>query len=276
MSGKKFLLTKTPINQDFPREIGTFINDEENKVHAFELLVKNKPGVIFEIGREFAEENISILYFSHSDAKRDEAIVFVVGDFSKANIPPSDILRRLKKRELVMKADYADRIGYVHYSSSMFPLTIDDNRAIIFGPANMRGFIYGLRKNLGNEMALSLLYHIGFGVGEETYLYYFKSKKHAYEDIDETIQFLYSLLLSFGWGRVVEYEVNEELITIDIKDLWECDLQKKENEKIGSHYFRGVLAGFFQMAYNKPVSVKEVKCITKGDEFCRFEIRMIK
>ena len=262
--------------QSFPREIGTFVNGEKDKVHAFELLVKNRPGAIFEVGREFAEKNISILHFSHSDTKRDTAVIFVVGDFSKADISPSRILRKLKKKKLVLKAVYANRIGYVYYSRSMFPLTIDNNRAIIFGPANMKGLIYGLRRNLGNEVAFSLLYHIGFGVGEEIYLHYFRSKGYTYEWIDGIIQFLYFLLLSFGWGRIVSYEVDDDLITIDIEDLWECDFQRERSEHIGSHYFRGVLAGFFQLVYSKSVDVKEVKCITKGDEFCRFEIRIVK
>ena len=235
----------------------------------------DKPGVIFTIGKEFADKNINILLFTHSVPVEDRGVVFIVGDFSDATCSPSDLLEELRGNSFVVKADLADKAGSIYYSSRLFPLVMDVDRVIIFGPGNIEGLIYNLRKNLGDEMAFSFLYHSGFGVGEAAYKRYFMQFGYMSSDTDKIMKVFDALLLSYGWGRMVHYEVEEDVIKMDIVDLWECELNKKNREPVGSHYFRGILKGLFQSLYKRDAEVKETRCISKGDDVCRFEITFI-
>ncbi len=263
-------------SKKFTRDVGTFVMNEKKNRFAFELLVKNQPGAIFVIGQEFAEKNVNILHFAHSDTQSDKAAVFVVGDFSSADCSPEELLEHLKNNtDFVLEAEFAKKAGPVYYSSYLFPLQVDGKRTILFGPANLNGFLYGLRKNLGDGMALSLLYHMGFGIGEYIYNYYIKTKGYTFRNIDKIMEMVNAILVSYGWGKVSNFSLGGNRIIIDVEDLWECEIQKENGDATGSNYFRGILAGFFQRVYEKNVEVKETLCIAKGDDFCQFEVHIL-
>lgn len=258
------------------REIGTFVTDRNKNYYAFELLVKNEPGVIFEIGQRFADKKINIVHFVHSDTSEDISTIFVVGDFTDSMVSPQQLLDEFKgEKKHIFEIEFAHKAGNVYYSSYLFPLTLNGHRVVLFGPANMNGLIFGLRKTLGLSMANTLLYHLGHNIGVSTYEYYFKPRNYKPDDIFSVLKLLDAILISYGWGRMRRYQTVKNKLIIDIENLWECDIQKSRGDSQGSYYFKGVLTGFFENLYDEKIEIKETKCISKGDDICRFEISLL-
>lgn len=257
-------------------EIGTFVTDRNKNYCSLEFIVNNRPGVIFRISQKFAEKNINIVQFIHSNTQEENSAIFVVGDFTDSKVSPEELLDELRRdSEYILKVKFADKTRNIYYSSHLFPITLDGHRVVLFGPADMHGLIYGLRKDLGVVMTNSLLYHLGYGVGEAIYEYYFKPKGYSPENLDGIMNLIDAILVSYGWGKLKGYLFDENKIIVDIEDLWECEIQKKIGTPQGSSYFRGVLGGFFETIYNLKMDIKETKCISKGDDSCRFEITLL-
>jgi len=76
---------------------------------------------------------------------------------------------------------------------------------------------------------------------------------------------------SHGWAKITKYSVNENKIIIEFSRLWECEIQLGK-AAYGSHLLRGIITALTERLLGTKVSVYEDKCITKGDNLCRFLI----
>jgi len=259
----------------FPLKLGTMVLDGKKNIYGFELVVRNRPGILYVIGKEFKDRNINILHIMHSDTTKDVVNIYVVGDFSEAISSPEELIREfMENKDLFIKVSLAKKALDFIFSTSLFPIMINFNRVVVIGPAFIEGILHNLRKNLGHEMALSILYHLGYSIGQQGFTRYAVPLKLTPEKLDDLMALIDALFVSHGWARVKKYEVRGNEIIIDFEDNWECSFQDKE-DPFGSHFFKGVLAGIFQRLYNKQVEIKEVKCITRGDDVCRFEIKIL-
>lgn len=259
----------------YSREVGTVISDGSKNRYAFELIVENRPGIIFKIGELFANKNINIIHFTHSDANYNEAAIFVVGDFTNAKVSPRDLYAELEKNVPgVREIKHAGKVGSYFFSKHLFPITVDGNRVVMFGPANISGLLMGLRRNMGYA-APNILEHLGFSVGEELFRYYIESKNIPREDIESILNLIGVLLITHGWGVLKKSEVKERSVTLEIDDLWECYFYRKFGIDDSSRYVLGIINGLFTTIYRRKVVVKEVTCINKGGNTCRFEIHVL-
>ncbi len=262
--------------ENVPYEIGTFVTNGDKNYYSLELIVKNVPGVIFKIGQRFAERNINIVRFIHSDTEGDTTVIFIVGDFTKSKVSPEKLYEELKRdSEYILEIAFSNKAGNVYYPAHLFPITLDNNRAILFGLANIYGLIYDLRKNIGVDTANTLLYHLGYGVGEAVYKHHFKPRKYSPDNLEEVMNLIDAIMVSYGWGILKNYQFLGDKIFLEFEDLWECEAQKNMEDTYGSHYFRGILGGFFGSLFDTKADVEEVKCIARGDDVCRFEITLI-
>ncbi len=256
----------------YSREIGTFISDGSKNRYAFELIVENKPGIIFKIGELFSNKNVNIIHFTHSDANFNEAAIFVVGDFTGADISPEDIYEKLREEVPgVKEVKYAGKVGNYFFSKHLYPITVDGKRVVMFGPANITGLLLGLRRNLGYA-APNILEHIGFSVGEELYKYYLKSRDLTVTDLPHILELLRVLLITYGWGVVKKAVHTDGNIVFEVDDLWECHFYKKLGVNDSSRYVLGIFKGLFSSVFRKKVVVKETQCINMNGSTCRFEI----
>lgn len=263
------------IDDVFPLKLGTFVSDGDRNIYAFELVVWNKPGVVYAIGRELKKRNVNILHLVHSDAERDIVSIFIVGDFTEASSKPEEILRDFKENKNFIRVSPANKVLNYLYSTSLFPIIINESRVILIGPAFINGVIHNLRKNLGSEMASNILFHLGYGIGEQGFARYAAPLNLTPEDIDVLIELTGALFVSHGWARLKGYKVEDNRITVDFIDMWECYFQKMRGEAIGSYLFKGILSAIFQCLYKRNVDVRETRCITRGDDVCRFEITIL-
>ncbi len=261
--------------ESFPLKLGTMVLDGRKNIHALELVVKNRPGILYVIGKKFKDRNINVLHLMHSDTTKDIVNIYVVGDFSEATSSPDELIMEfMEEKDLFIKVSHAKKALNFIFSTSLFPIMINFNRVVVIGPAFIEGILHNLRKNLGHEMALSILYHLGFSIGQQGFTRYAVPFKITTKKLDDLMELINALFVSHGWAKLKSYEIRENEIIMDFEDNWECSFQDKE-DAFGSHFFKGVLAGIFQRLYNKQVEIKEVKCITRGDDVCRFEIKIL-
>lgn len=259
----------------YSREIGTVISDGSKNRYGFELIVENKPGIIFKIGELFATNNINIIHFTHSDAGYDEAAIFVVGDFTGADVSPEELYIKLFENIPGVKdVKYAGKVVNYHYSRHLFPITVDGRRVVMFGPANISGLLMGLRRNLGYA-APNILEHLGYSVGEELYHYYIEPRNLGINNIQTILDLIGVLVITYGWGVIKRTSISEDKITMEMEDLWECYFYKQFGVDDTSRYVLGMINGLFASIFKKKVVVKEVECINKGGKTCRFEIHLL-
>ncbi len=124
----------------FPLRFGTLVSDEGRDIYAFELVVKNRPGILYVIGKEFKERNVNVLHLIHSDTEKDIVKLFVVGDFSEATSRPEDLLKEFESnKDLFIKVSLAKKVLSFTFSTSLFPIMINENRVILQCPAHNGG-----------------------------------------------------------------------------------------------------------------------------------------
>ena len=255
-------------------DIGTIIRVGDDKIYGFEMIVKDVPGVAAKVTRVFAKYNVNIIKMMVS--LRDEegnVLMYIVGDFSYATIEPAELRARLREadEEHILEVYMAPKVGSTIYSDKIFPFKMGGTRIIAFGPANIKGLMVNLREKLGREVADTLLFYMGEAIGEAVYDVYFKRVK--FRSLKELLDMVHGLLVAYGWCRIVEYEAEDNNITLRVSRLWECEFLRNKVEGPAGIYFKGVLKGFFTKYFGREAEVEELECIARGGSHCVFRIR---
>jgi len=77
------------------------------------------------------------------------------------------------------------------------------------------------------------------------------------------------VIKALGWASIETLNWSDDGIGIRIRadGLVECQLLERHK---GSHMFRGFISGILSRLFGKELLAKEVKCVSKGDEYCEF------
>ena len=260
--------------ETFEIDVGTIVSDRSRRLYGFEIIAYDRPGVAARISEIFARYNVNIVKIVNSLSDDEgKVLVYVVGDFSKARVTPDKLMNQLvrENKDYVLEVYKAPRLGSIIYSDKIFPLKIGDYRVVSWGPANLRGFLIDLKKTLGDEVACTILFHLGEAVGRATYESYISPID---SNLEIAVDVIRGLMIAYGWGKILEYEINEYIrrMVISVDRLWECELMEGKVDKPASVYFKGFLSGFFSKHFNRRVIVREIECVAKGDKQCTFEI----
>lgn len=90
---------------------------------------------------------------------------------------------------------------------------------------------------------------------------------------EEIIHFMIEMGPQIGWGR---FEL--EKLDLSGKHLVVRVYHSPFAESYGTsstgvcHFIRGVLSGMASVIFEKEIEAKELSCLAKGDDYCRFEI----
>ncbi len=248
-----------------------FIYKEKESLVGFDIVLVNKPGALVSVASTAKDRGLDIYYIEIESLTREEYDLFVIYDFSGSRCSPEEFIKDLEEKvgyikKVVISPDFKNII-----SPSMFkPMKIGGARSIILSEASIRGLITMIKENLGVDAGNTLLYHIGYGIGQEAFETYIKPLDiHTVEDLEKI---LVALFRGSRWGDIIEYGVEDNKIILKIVDLWECEVQKGLVDKPASHFVRGIAGGIFKSILNRNVDVKETRCIALGDPYCQFEI----
>jgi len=128
-------------------------------------------------------------------------------------------------------------------------------------------------RRIGPDFA-AILYYAYFHGALNLYREYFQQIPRK-EDRINLVKELFRLL---GYGIAEVLKVAETEARVRIHDSFECQALKNAGEARGG-IIRGMLAGWAAGYWNAEygeITVREVKCVAKGDPYCEYIIRRAK
>ncbi len=259
-----------------PLDLGFVLRFPNRKIYGFSILTENIIGVIGDIGKVCAENNANIVNLKTNIETIEGGIahIFLAVDITGINIEPSDLkskllsVRGVKEVEIISPILPGMLIDTTHYPLRMY----GDKRSVIASELLLWGIFVGLRRQLGEPVAGVTLWNMGYSAGEKLWELYYNVRGAAVRDV---VELLRHISISTGWAsdfEIVNYDPVNNNAIIRIKDSIECSIVGKTG-KPESHYIRGILAGFFTKHFKVECQAFETKCISKGDEYCEYEIR---
>ena len=251
-----------------------YLFKEGRQLIGFDIVLANMPGTLRFVSSLTEKHGLNIVYFEDCGISGETGRFFMAVDFTDKEVFPEDLLRELRKnKDYVVDADISPSLNDIIYPSKFCAKDLGGMRAILIALGNMRGTIQGIKKTLGDESGETVLYHLGYGVGEELYKVY--AEPRGIKDFTKGILLLEALTRGAGWADIIGHEGAGDKIIIKFERLWECEIQKGIVDKPASNYMRGILTGFFKALLGKDLVIKETKCIALGDPYCQFEINII-
>jgi len=249
------------------------IFDKNRKIYGIALECNVEKGVLSKLS-EIADKIGAITRFiqvSMAGASEPSVKAIALLDLSDSNTAPEEALELVRKNEFIKEArlikPMANRFIFDDY---FFPLVFGDERAVIFRKNVYEALFTGLREKFGSA-GEAMLYYQGFNVG---YALYGNHMSIACKKTECLIELAKAFCRTLGWA-IIDYEkidMKKGRAKIQVYQNFECEVGKG-SEKPYSQFFRGVIAGWFQRFFGKPVEIKETKCIAKGDAYCEFLIR---
>jgi predicted hydrocarbon binding protein len=142
-------------------------------------------------------------------------------------------------------------------------------RYLLIRPETLAAFQKAIEKEIG-EKASRILFESGFQGGS------LSSKRYrevlGFSD-EEIIRFMMDMGSQIGWGRfeLERFDSDKKRIIIKVHHSPFAEGYGSSSEPV-CHMIRGVLGGMASLVFGKDVESKELSCLAKGDECCRFEI----
>lgn len=229
-------------------------------------------GTIAEVGRIFAEFNVSILHFK-AVAVGDFARLIIIADLKGVENLAPNIADRIRKsvefcEEVIVQPPLEDGIAIDTLS---FPLLLSQERAVIMRRAVYEGLIKSGWERFGTAYAV-LLYSAGFESGRNA----FRDHKKLSQDPEALVRIAIAFFQLVGYGVPEFFRVDDAAreAVFRVHDSFECSLFKGAGEPRGS-FVRGLIAGWLAERWSvsfEEVVAREERCIAKGDEYCEFKV----
>ena len=236
----------------------------------FAVRIKNVPGTIAEVADLLSSRGVNIIHaFYTAFPSQPEAFLGVFADLRNLTVDPESLVKEIKKIDIVIDVRVSKPIieGFI-VDDIHFPLMVSGERSIVLKVKTLVDSFKRLREKFGSG-ADFILYEMGKAAGEERI-------KKMHEDYGLEDQAALKLILAEraakGWGvpRIEKYDEEKKKATIIVHELFECLPFKDGGKEPRSQFFRGYLSGVFGFLFNGDVSVREVECIGKRDENCKF------
>ena len=248
-------------------------------VHVYGLTVtikkrgKEVKKVIDEVDKE-----VSDVYFINYHPTPDNKFKLIV----YFNVEEPSIIYRIAKR--ISEYDFVEEVKTIEpkipgllIDTESFPLRMGaEQRAIVFGDIIYRGLLGESRKKFGGT-AEAFLFYLGLFSGEEAAKSDLKlaSRLDIHDPLTVFTVISIPLMKALGYCnmKVIELKPRETSV-IRVYDSFECEIGKP-SDKPFSHFLRGFIAGLFSGLFKGRYTIKETKCIAKGDPYCEFVVTRV-
>jgi len=259
-------------------EIGRFVFVPGRDIYPIYIRLKpetlDRPGILAKIFEVLTSREISVIHAKISRPSPGKSIKFLVFVDLTGKIDQLDkIINEAKQLDFVEYVAYEEPVfkGFAAFSR-LFPLTMFGERSIVLRRFFYEAMIKHLRRKLGTGLE-AILYHIGFEAGKRVYDAHVRM---AGENAFRLIKSGEVMFTQMGFGRIKATDVylGEARMRVIVYDSFECELFRGEGKPM-SNLIRGIIAGWVSRLFKREVSVKEVKCIAKGDPYCEFVVEAV-
>jgi len=231
------------------------------------------PDTLASILNVFAEENIPVVHLVVSrpeQGRPGEAAFFT--DLTDS-LSDEAVAERLRGMGFVKDVKVIKPLfdGFT-MDTLFYPLTIREERAVVFRKTMYEAFLRRLRERLGTSQ-MAVLYHIGLEVG---YAIYGELSRMTGGELDRIVMLGREYFKHSGLG-VLEPELNlaRRRAIVRIYGCFECELFKGL-DRPASQFVRGMVSGFMSGVFGEKMFAEEIRCIAKGDEYCEFHVKQSK
>lgn len=83
---------------------------------------------------------------------------------------------------------------------------------MFFGLGGMHGFIEGIRRRFGVDMASTLHYYLGLEVRKEIFNRY--ASKFDIKSFDDLVSFINAMITGHAWGVIIDHEIHKKTIIL--------------------------------------------------------------
>jgi predicted hydrocarbon binding protein len=142
-------------------------------------------------------------------------------------------------------------------------------RYLLIRPETLAAFQKAIEEELG-EKASQILYQSGFQGGSLSSRRY--REIFGFSD-EEIVRFMMEMGSQIGRGRfeLERFDSAKKSLIAKVYDSSFAEGYGSSSKPV-CHMIRGVLGGMVSLVFKKEVESKELSCLGKGDECCRFEI----
>ncbi|MDE1854248.1 MAG: hypothetical protein KGI38_10965 [Thaumarchaeota archaeon] len=242
----------------------------DQKLFLVALQLKHHVGAVADVTKrlEVAKFNMLSGFISAPDTDGIGRFSFFV-EATVGRPSVSDLKRLLTASSFVQEAEVKESHNGIIVDSLNFPLSWNSgDRAIM-----LRSHFFAVMEADARDMLQSgadvLFYQMGIKHGRPTWddlLSMNRVRDKA--DLEELI----SIYAAIGWGsaEVASFDLASRNAVVRIRENFECGSGTKKSHP-GSNFVRGHLAGLFSSLFGGETTVKETRCISKGDEYCEFK-----
>ncbi len=141
-------------------------------------------------------------------------------------------------------------------------------RYLLIRPETLATFQKAVERETG-ERASNLLYESGFTGGNLSAKRY--RELFGFTD-EETVRFMMEMGTQLGWGRF-ELKVLDRDRRVLVVHVYHSPFAESYGPSVKPvcHIIRGVVGGVSSLIFDKKIEPKEVSCLAKGENFCKFE-----
>ena len=254
----------------FRKDVFCSAYSEDGKLIQFAVRLKDVPGAMAEVANLLYRRGVNILHGFHTVfPDQAEAIWGFFADIKNLTVEAERLREEMENLGSVIDVKTSGPIidGLI-VDELHFPLMVLNERSVLFKVRTIMESFKRLCEKFGSGASF-ILYEMGRAAGEG------KAKRILMEyglDKYTSLKLILAERAAKGWG-VPEIEMFDDErmeAVIKVHELFECISSRGANREARSQFFRGYLAGLFGYLFNKPVSVTETECISKGDEICKF------
>ncbi|RLF15212.1 MAG: hypothetical protein DRJ97_04535 [Thermoprotei archaeon] len=262
-----------------PLVINSLIKGDQ--VHGYYVEALPRPGVLWKILDVFRKYNVNVLSinFSPTPSPEKPGLIFIVAEAKGLKDVEERLMKDVEEVEEVVsiEREEAKPLGLL-IDQYHFPIVNGLGlRCLLTDEKAYEASLKLVKEHLGSP-GLALLYHEGRAIG----LGYARLLKElGVEDLKDLVTICLAYAKSHGAfkGELIEYNfnpaTNKGRLVLRIYDLWECETAKRSGvREPSSHKTRGMIAGLIEGFVGKRASVKEDKCIAKGDKYCQFTVEI--
>ncbi len=246
--------------------IPTIIEAKNLNIEFIEIVFSNT-NTLSKINSILSTYDVKTIYYVVLGNYTHQKAFYVVSLSPLADI--REIVRKLSGLKDVKEVNYGTKV-IGNFAISPFMVSIVSPLKNIENVLMSRDFLlealWSLRKKWGLA-SLVFLYHLGYNYGKE--LAKALSKDNVPANVSLTLSLEFLRLSGFYKDyEAVTFNANKGNLVLYIYGSVECS--KAYERKPSSNFLRGIIGGIVSEIAKKDVTVYEIKCVSKGDNYCEF------
>lgn len=159
----------------------------------------------------------------------------------------------------------------LEYDAEAGRIAFKDVRYMLIRPDTVVDFQKAVEAEVGDRVA-EMMMAGGYTGGSRSSKRY--KEVFNYSD-DEIVAFMCTMGAEIGWGKfeVERFDAHDKELIVVVRDSPFAEAYGSAGEPV-CHMIRGVMAGMAAGIFGGDVSSKETHCRAKGDELCRFVLKV--